>query len=175
MSETVKIGEMLVALSACPQEAIQEALHSQSFFGGRLGTNLLQMGAVEEARLADALARLYRIPSISGDVDIDGRTIALVPRRFVETYEVVPYAIDQRTLHLLVCDPRNVRAVDEIAFATGKRVELVVAAEARIWSLMGKYYRVERGARPLVLEARRWAPRVYPRVAFVQPVAEEVW
>jgi Type II secretion system (T2SS), protein E, N-terminal domain len=171
----VKLGEMLVALSACPSEAIQEALRNQRFFGGRLGTNLIQMGAIQEAELADALARIYQVPCISGEVVPEPAAIALVPKFIVDRYDVVPYAMADRTLRLLMCDPRDLRALDEVRFATSRKVEPVVAAEARVWALMRRYYHLERGQRGIGEDATpRWAPRVTPVRRLAWAFADEV-
>jgi len=175
MNEKVKIGEMLVALSACPPEAVQEALRNQAFFGGRLGTNLLQMGAVEELLLADALRRLHRVGSVAGDVVLDPRALALLPRQFVERYDVIPYALARSTLQLIMRDPRDLRAQDEVAFATGKKVEGVVAPEARVWSLMDRHYQIKRGLRGIGGELGRWAPRLHGSRSLIRPVADELW
>ncbi len=166
---------MLVALSACPPEAIQQALHNQGFFGGRLGTNLLELGAVEEEKLAEALGRMYRLPSAWGPVTPDPQAVQLVSRALIEKFDVVPYAVEGRTLRVLVCDPTDVRAVDELAFATGKIVKSIIAPEARIWTLMRDHYGVVRSLRGIGAEQRRWAPRLQPRRGIARPLADDVW
>jgi len=166
---------MLVALSACPPEAVEEALRNQRFFGGRLGTNLIRLGAVQEAKLADALARIYHVRSVSGEVVPEPEAVALVPRRLVEDYDVVPFAIVDRTLRLLMCNPRDLRALDAIAFATSRKVEPVVAAEVRVWELMRQHYAVEREQRGIDDdEVPQWAPRVSPARRFACSIADEV-
>ncbi len=176
---------MLVALSACPPEAIREALHNQRFCGGRLGTNLLDLGALDEERLAHALGRLYRLPSAWGAVTPDLGALALVTRALVERHVLVPYDVDGRTLRLLVCDPTDVRALDEVAFAVGRSVQPIVTPEARVWDLMRRHYGVLHSRRTVAGaegdgERRRWAPRL-PRPpsrgrSIAQPIADPlVW
>jgi hypothetical protein len=171
----VKIGEMLVAVSACPPEAVRQALHNQNFFGGRLGTNLLELGAVEEEKLAYALGRLFRLPSAWGAVLPDPRAISLVPRQLIDRFEVVPYAVDGRTLRLLVSDPTDLRAIDEISFAIGKAVKPIIAPEARVWTLMREHYGIERRLRGGGDLQRRWAPRLQGRQSIARPLADDVW
>lgn len=171
----VKIGEMLVALSACPPEAIQQALHNQGFFGGRLGTNLLELGAVDEEKLAEALGRMYRLPSAWGAVIPDPRAITLLARPLVEKFDVVPYAVDGRVLRVLVCDPTDVRAIDEISFALGKIVKPIITPEARVWTLMREHYGIERGLRGVGSVQRRWAPRLQVRQRISRPLADDIW
>ena len=173
--KSVRVGEMLISSSACPPEALEEALHNQSFFGGRLGTNLLQMGVIQERQLVAALARLHRVRGVSGELAPEPDAVALVSRSFVERYEVVPCAVVERSLRLVMRDPGDLEAIDEIAFATGRKIERVVAAEARVWSLMRRHYGVERKLRGIDDAWPRWAPRIDRGRGSVQPIAVNVW
>ena len=60
-----RIGEILVAMKACTAQELQAALQTQSIFGGRLGTNLLELGIVDHRQLATALSRAHNIPCLA--------------------------------------------------------------------------------------------------------------
>ena len=66
-----KLGDLLVRDGACSADAVRDALKNQVIFGGRLGTNLLEVGAVTEEALARALGRQHAIPALSGDLALD--------------------------------------------------------------------------------------------------------
>src|SRR5512146_2934120 len=142
-----RIGDVLVSLGECSGEAVQEALRQQRLFGARIGTNLLRIGAVREAQLGRALGILHGSRSLSGDIHVDSRAAALISRSVAERYDVIPYAAVEREVALLVRDPWNLRALDDVAFAIGKKVRPVVVPEARLWALMRKVYASERGPR----------------------------
>jgi Type II secretion system (T2SS), protein E, N-terminal domain len=161
MLETVRIGEMLMALGACSPESVREALLNQAFFGGRLGTNLLRIGAVEEALLADALGRLHRVRSVSGEIVADPRALAAVPRRLVQRHQVVPYTLCGRVLRLVMRDPADACALSGIALATRKDIERIVAPEVRVWSLMREHYGLECGPAGPGLESRWSIPGTF--------------
>jgi hypothetical protein len=161
-----RIGEILVSLGACDADAIRKALRSQSIFGARLGTHLLRLGVVGEAQLAKALKQRHGVQSVSGDVPVDPKARALVPRHLVEKHEVIPYCLVERDLAVLAADPGDARALGEIAAATGKRVHPFVVPEARLWALMGKLYGIDRGLRGIDV-----AVLDRPAVAAGKPVA----
>jgi hypothetical protein len=176
MGRMRRIGDLLISMSACTPEAIREALYNQNLRGARLGTNLLEIGAVDERLLAEALRRLYRVPVLTGDIAVDRRALDLVPRRLVDKHDAVPYTVDRRSLRVLMCDPCDLPAIDEIAFAAGKRVEVAMAPEARVWSLMRNHYGIKRRRRGLDDELLRLPPPVEPSNGwFVQPLAASVW
>lgn len=148
-----RIGELLVSRRTCTEGAVRQALHDQGIFGARLGTHLLRLGAVSEADLASGLERALGVPSVFGDVAVGTEVLGLIPRRLVETYEAVPYGLDGRRLIVLVANPRDVRLLDEFAFASGKSVRPYVTPQARLWELMRKWYSIDRGIPGLDLSA----------------------
>ena len=147
-----RIGEILVEMRACTARELQAALQTQSIFGGRLGTNLLELGIVDERQLAVALSRAHGLPCLADDDEPDEAAIAAVPAELVERFEVVPLHADDRHLRVAVIDPRNLASLDDLAFATGRKIEPVVAPEARLWALMRRHYGIERKLRALAVE-----------------------
>ncbi len=139
-----RIGEILVSLGECTKEAIEEAFRQQASFGARIGTNLLRMGAVHEAPLARALGMLHGVRSMSGDIRVDPQTAALITRSVAERYNVVPYRAMEREVGVLFRDPGDLRSLDDVAFALGKRVRPFVVPEARLWALMWRLYAIRR-------------------------------
>ena len=53
------------------ERQLQEAIQHQVLYGGRLGTNLHELGFITEERLQEALARAHGVPA----VPVDPRTI----------------------------------------------------------------------------------------------------
>jgi hypothetical protein len=81
--------------------------------------------------------------------------VPLVKAELVDRHQVVPYLAQDRKLALLVCDPNDLQALDEVAFATGKRVHPIVVPEARMWILMRRLYGLHRQLRGIDFGARR--------------------
>ena len=59
----VRLGELLVRVNAATSEQVAEALRSQVLHGGRLGTNLVELGIIELEPLSTLLADLQRRPA----------------------------------------------------------------------------------------------------------------
>lgn len=146
-----RIGEILVEQGACAGAEVRQGLANQVIFGGRLGTNLLEIGSITEEQLARGLGRRYGRPCLFGDLRIDPAARPMLTAELVERLEAVPYLLQDRKLAVLVCDPDDLLALDEVAFATGKRVHPIVVPEARMWALMRRFYDVERQLRGLNL------------------------
>ncbi len=150
-----RLGEILVGMKACTPQQVREGLENQVIFGGRLGTNLLEIGHLDEETLARALGRRHQVPCLYGKLGLDPATLALLRADLVDRLEVVPYLVQDRKLALLVCDPNDLPALDEVAFATGKRVHPIVVPEARMWVLMRAFYGLDRQLRGIEVDFAR--------------------
>ncbi|MCI0672827.1 MAG: general secretion pathway protein GspE, partial [Myxococcaceae bacterium] len=54
----MRLGDRLLAEKLITQEQLQEALAAQVVHGGRLGTNLVELGRLKEEDLARVLGQL---------------------------------------------------------------------------------------------------------------------
>lgn len=147
-----KIGEILVEMKACTPHELQIGLQTQAIFGGKIGTNLLELGIVDETQLAAALSRAHGVQCISGNVDPDPAAVEALPAHLAEKFGVVPLGLEGRRLRVAVSDPRNLSKLDELAFALGKTVVPVLAAESRVWSLLRRFYGIDVHLRGLAME-----------------------
>jgi hypothetical protein len=144
-----KIGELLTESGLVTQAQLDAALKAQLFYGGHLGTCLMELGTIDEDSLGEALGRLFRVPYAPPKVlkHISADTIRALPRRLAEKYRA---GADQRRrggLHVSLIDPRNIQSLDEISFATGYRVKSWISPEARIYQALDRYYGLRRSAR----------------------------
>ena len=145
----MKIGERFIEQGLLNSAQLEEALRAQLIFGGHLGTCLLELGYVEETTLGRTLASIYGVgyaPPHFFD-NVSRAILQTLPRRVVEKHSVVPFDQKDRTLHVAMIDPKNLPAIDEIAFATGQKIAPWVAPEARIFQVMERYYDVPRRQR----------------------------
>jgi hypothetical protein len=162
----MRLGQILVDMRACGSDRVRDALEGQVLLGGRLGTNLLELGAVAEEALASALSLQHGRPALHGDIGIDPLLAASLKPEHADRFEVVPYQLSGHRLSLLCRDPADLRKLDEAAFALGKLVAPVVVPEARLWALLRTHYGVARPMRGLALDS---APPAREARAHPQP------
>ncbi len=137
MAERKKIGELLVEGKVITQTQLTSALAHQRQWGGRLGSALIEKGFLTEDVLAKFLSFQLNFPSVSlTKIQIQQEVLARVPRDMQEKHLCVPIAVmkEGRTnsLILAIADPTDVRAIDEIGFATGLKVKPVIATESAL-------------------------------------------
>jgi hypothetical protein len=142
----MKLGEHFIQQGLLTQAQLEAALKAQLIFGGHLGTVLLEFGHVDEHTLGKTLAKIFGVDYAPPNLftDIPKAVLDVVPKRLVEKHHVVPFDKRERNLAVAMIDPKDLRAIDEIGFATGYRIHPWVAPEARIFQVMERYYDVPR-------------------------------
>ena len=126
------------------ERQLQEAIQHQVLYGGRLGTNLYELGYITEERLQEALSRALGVPSLVVDLrEIQAESVALVPRTLAARHKVFPYKLRGKTLTLLMVDPRDHAAVAQVGYTLGFIVRTAVVPEFRMIQLLRDYYGVD--------------------------------
>ncbi|GFE58874.1 general secretion pathway protein GspE [Geobacter sp. AOG1] len=175
----LKLGEMLVNENIITPEDLDETLKCQVIFGGRLGTNLIEMGFINEEQLAHFLARKLGVPCTTPQQlnNVSADVLNLLPAELVKKYMAIPIALDKKRLTLAMADPTNLPAIDEISFMTGYIVSPLVAPELRLVFCMENYYGIKRDIRYFptnrAVGGRRRREGVYDEpIAMNQPAAK---
>lgn len=157
-----RLGEILVHMQLLTDEQLHEALQTQVLYGGRLGTNLVELGYLTLDALAKALARRHRLPAALGQhfERCDPALQARVPVEIASKWRAVPIgrlAQDQRRLAVAVRDPLPEHGRGEIAFQLDVEPEDVVQAiapELRIHYHLERAYQIPRSNRYLRVKSR---------------------
>ncbi|BCR05856.1 general secretion pathway protein GspE [Desulfuromonas versatilis] len=145
----LKLGELLVKEKLLSATQLEDSLRNQVIFGGRLGTNLIEMGLLSETQLAQLLSKKLGVPYVNPEhlMTIPEQVIKLIPAEIAGKYRVIPLRRDNRRLYVATADPTDYKAIEEIAFRTGFIIKPVVTTELRLILALEKYYRIPRERR----------------------------
>jgi len=144
-----KFGQYLLRNQVINQDQLNEALQCQVIFGGRLGTNLVELGYLTLDDLARLLSRRSGYPAASPEEleELPREILNSLPKTVIEKFKIIPIRIEAKTLHLAVCDPTDMKGMDEIAFATGMRIKPYLLPELRMFYLLERHYGIKRDIR----------------------------
>lgn len=145
----MKLGEVLVKEGLITKEHLRLALERQVIFGGRIGTNIVELGILTEDEFTKFLSRYLKIPIVEPSqlVNIDEDTISAINREMVEKYKAIPFKKDKNRLHMAMLDPKDMKAVDDFRFISSYDVIPYAASELRILYALEKYYGIKRDLR----------------------------
>jgi type IV pilus assembly protein PilB len=108
--------------------------------GKSLADLVVELGFVTKTdllqKVADHLGLTYleELPPISGEV------INSVEGQLARTYGIIPLRLDGQSIEILASDPFNNQVIDDLTFALGKDVRLVVSDPTRIDALVKLHY-----------------------------------
>lgn len=138
----LRLGEYLLQQKLVNQEQLAHALERQVTVGGRLGTNLVELGFLTDLDLTRALSRHLKMAPAAPDVfdDIPADVIRLLPRELAGRHGAVPFRREGRAICVAMADPSELAALDELTFAAGCSIKPFLASEAKIQWALEKYY-----------------------------------
>ena len=168
-----RIGDILIEERLITPAQRDEALRQQKSYGGRIGTNLVELGAIELEALTRALARQKGVPAALQRhfESIHREAVGLVPAQLAQKHCAIPLGFtsyNPKTLAVAFLDPAKPGAIDEIQFAANARIYPVIAPELRIFLYLEKLYGIPRQVRFLRTERPnpdapgRWQPASGP-------------
>ncbi len=160
-----RLGELLVAARLLDQEQVDRALRAQVLWGGRLGTNLIELGLLDLDGISRSLGRQHRIPAAlarhfdKADRGLQQRLDPGVALRL----SVVPllYVGPEHQIAVAVLDPLSVDELDELADAFSCRPDTIlvsVAAEMRLRYHLERVYGITRPTRFLRAKGKTVTP-----------------
>jgi type IV pilus assembly protein PilB len=135
------LGEVLVELGFVNPDEVERALAKQRSGGGRLEDTLVQSGKLSPEQLAKSLALQLGYEFVDPTQSApDPGVISLVPENQARRYTLFPYKMQNQSLIVLMKDPRNVFALDDLKLMTGRDIIPAVATEADIQKLIDRSY-----------------------------------
>lgn len=156
----MKLGELLLAEKLITPAQLDEALETQVIHGGRVGTNLVELGFVKEPDLARVLGKQHNLPFASGVMVPDPAALDVVKRQFYDDADVIPMRIEATRITVAVLGPNQMKALDDLGFKVGKRVVAVVIPEFRMNQLLRTHAKAFRPMRPIDMNTLRPSKKV---------------
>jgi hypothetical protein len=144
-----ELGKMLVEDGVISATQLDEAVKTQVIFGGRLGTNLIELGYLDEQTLTKYLVKRHNMPTVDWHSinRIKPGLLKLFPKKLAQKYEAFPVKLDGNKLWVVMADPAHLGAISEMSFATGKAIKPLVLPEVRIFDLLQRFYQIGRELR----------------------------
>ncbi|MGH9367871.1 MAG: hypothetical protein ACRD3M_09385, partial [Thermoanaerobaculia bacterium] len=148
-----RLGQLLVRADLVSENHVARALGVQHFAGGRIGTLLLERGALHEDDLGRTLAQQHDCECVPWTLlgNVAPAAIAALPAKFAIRHCAVPWDRGEGFLRIALRDPSDLRILDELFFVTGRKIIPGMAPEVRIFHALEKYYGERRTPRYAIL------------------------
>ncbi len=155
------LGQMLIAEGAITKEQLEAARDLQARNGMRLGSCLVELGAVAPDVISRAVSRQLKArPIKESEIKIDPDLIRRVSVNVALDYELIPLRAQDDTLEVVIGQPINYVGLEELKIRTGfGKVVVYVASQDTVRRLISKHYgRVRAGARSILPDSNPKEP-----------------
>jgi hypothetical protein len=144
---------------------LEEATQVMVVFGGRLGSALVESGALTLEEVEHHLSAHLDVPVAPRErlerPPLDA--LEALPADLVRRHRVFPMWLEKRTLHVAMAEPTDANRIDELAFVTSLNVKPYVIAERRLVQLLERYYGIRPDSRFTDYRVLELAGHVRPR------------
>jgi hypothetical protein len=131
----MRLGELLVEEGTVTPEQIAEGLRAQVIYGGRLGTNLIELGHASIDQVAEALGQLHHLAcAYTQHFDsADGRLQRKLSPVLAAELEAIPLSEElPGVVAVAFLDPPSAEVMRRIGEALGCEIVPVIAPELRL-------------------------------------------
>ncbi len=136
-----KLGEILISAGCLTNEKLASALELQKTEGERLGRILINHGIVTEKQMLEALHTQMGFPCVDIEtIEIPDTVIRIIPFAIVKKYNAVPVKLENGYLTVVMEDPLNFMAVEDIRMATQCEIIPALSYIRGIQNTIGRIY-----------------------------------
>jgi len=136
-----RFGELLVEKKIITDDELSRALSYISKNGGRIGDALVALDILSEDQILGALRYHFGIPAVDlRRIQIQQEIIDLVPKDTAIKHRAVPFNIKDKTLMVVMSNPMDLNAIEDIEFASGYRIQPILSKESEIANSLNTYY-----------------------------------
>ncbi|HXL24129.1 MAG TPA: GspE/PulE family protein [Chthoniobacterales bacterium] len=148
-----QVAELFVEQQILQPSQAEDVLNEANLNGKTIVQAMVDSGFVDESgfyhTIAEALGAEY--------VDLDDKEIApailkLIPSGLARLHRALPIGLSGNTLRVALADPLDPRAAEDLRFALGKDVDVVVAPTEQIDNRIKEYYGADTSSMEEVLK-----------------------
>ncbi len=136
------LGETLVQMKVITEEQLRTAQERLKEQGGKLSEILVDLGFIKVEELASFLSIMWNVPLIDLKAHIvQPEALALIPEELARKHILVPLQIIGDSLMVVMADPDDYIAINDIFACTNMKVQVAFANGADIRRAIDIYYR----------------------------------
>jgi hypothetical protein len=146
----MKLGTLLLRNAAIGLSQLEAALRNQVLYGGRLGTNLVELGFIDLELLSSYLAELTGFPIATPTLldSVDKQILEALGADEAHRLRSVPLArLADETIAVGMVDPTDAAALEDLKTAFHATIKPYVVPELRALYYLEKHFGLPRRAR----------------------------
>jgi len=136
-----KLTDILIKGNLIKKKDLDKAIEIQKMSGGSLGKILVDQNLISQNSLMAAVSAQLDTPPINiSKYKIDKEILKLIPEKTARQYSVLPLSKIGNVLTVVMSDPLNIFAIDDIKMITHFKVDIAISPESDIKEAINSYY-----------------------------------
>lgn len=136
-----RIGNLLVKTGLITDDQLEQAKEVRKQEGISLISSIVKSGMIDENTIIETVSEQYGVPIANLDnIEINETLIEVIPHELSTKYSLFPFELKDKTLTVVMSDPSNITALNDIKFMTGLDVQVLIGKEADLKVLQEKHY-----------------------------------
>jgi type IV pilus assembly protein PilB len=136
-----QVAELFIEQHVLQPSQADDVLNEATMNGKTIGQAIIDSGFVDEHGFYQTIADALGTEFIDlAQREIEPGILKLIPSGLARLHRALPIALSGNTLRLALADPLDPRAAEDLRFALGKDVDVVVAPTEQIEDRIKQYY-----------------------------------
>ena len=136
-----RLGDLLVEAGKISKDQLEHVLKSQRTSGKRIGQLLIEENIITEDDILNVLEVQLGIQRVYVDsITVDLDAVKSIPESLASRYNLIPVGYENNTIKVVMSDPLNIFALDDVKIASGYEVDMLIASSEEISRAIDKYY-----------------------------------
>ena len=139
--ETPHLGAMLLEQKLVSHDQLRQAMERQKRTRRRLGRVLVELGFTTPEAVLEALSAQLGVPSTRvNSYTVNPDAVQCLSEKVARKHMAFPLLKVGATLVVAIASPKDLHALDDLRFASGYSIQMMVAMETEIQAALDKYY-----------------------------------
>ena len=136
-----QVTELFVEQHVLQQSQAEDVLNEANLNGKTIVQAMVDNGFVDESGFYHIIAEALGTEYVDlGETAIPPATLKLIPSGLARLHRALPIGLNGNTLRIALADPFDPRAAEDLRFALGRDVDVVVAPTQQIDEQIKEYY-----------------------------------
>jgi type IV pilus assembly protein PilB len=136
-----QVADLLLEQRLLQPSQIEDVLEEANLNGKSLGQTIIDNGFVDERGFYQMIADGLGMEFVDlGTAEVPPETLRTIPSGLARLHRALPLAANEHGISVALVDPFDLRAAEDLRFALGKDVYVVVAPTAQIEERIKRYY-----------------------------------
>jgi type IV pilus assembly protein PilB len=136
-----QIADLFVEQKILQPSQADDVLQEANFNGKNIEQALIDSGFVDERGFYQVIADALGTDFVElGEKEIAPEILRLIPGGLARLHRALPVAASDNTIRVALVDPLDLRAAEDLRFALGKDVHVVVAPTEQVEERIKRYY-----------------------------------